>query len=341
MKIRTVRGDISPDALGITLPHEHLLVDVSCRRREPKDPYLCAIAERPVDITILSDLRRNPVISADSLRLTDVDTAIEELMYFKDAGGRSLVEMTSLWIGGNPAALRRVSEATGINIVAGCGYYSPVLPDNFDELTSDQLAESMVAEVIQGFPGTDVRAGIIGEIGTSWPLTAEEDRILRAAARAQMETGVALSIHPSPWDKGALQILDIVESEGVDPSRIVICHLDHVMNLQYHKAVAERGVYAEYDRFGVEWYSSLAFSTRAFPKDTERVAGIMELIDGGYVSQILISHDVCQKIELKKYGGHGYSHIPRYVVPLMRQMGVRESDIRTITVDNPKRMLSF
>ena len=272
---------------------------------------------------------------------TNVDTAIEELMYFRGAGGRSLVEVTSRCIGGNPVALGRISEATGINIVTGCGYYSPVLPDNFDELTIHQLVESMVTKVVQGFPGTDIRAGIIGEIGTSWPLTAEEERILRAAARAQIETGAALSIHPSPWDKGALQILDIVESEGVDPGRIVICHLDHVMDLQYHRAVAERGVYVEYDRFGVEWYSSLAFSTRAFPKDTERVAGIIELIDTGHVSQILVSHDVCQKIELKKYGGHGYSHIPRYVIPLMRQMGVTESDIRTITVDNPKRMLSF
>jgi phosphotriesterase-related protein len=341
MKIATVCGDISPDELGIALPHEHLLVDLSCRRRETSDPYLSSIAKRPVDCTVVSDLRRNPMISEDSLRLTDIDLAIEELGYFKEAGGISLVDQTTKWIGGDPIALRRISQATGINIVVGCGYYSPMLPENIDDLSTDQLMDSMVREIEQGFEGTSIRAGLIGEIGTSWPLTPNEEKVLRAASRAQLGTGVALSIHPSPWDKCALDLLDIVESEGADLGRVVICHLDHVMDLEYHKAVAARGAYVEYDRFGVEWYSSLAFSLRAFPRDTERVAGVVDLIESGYVSQVLLSHDVCQKIELKRYGGHGYGHILRYVAPLMRQMGVADRDIRTILESNPRRMLSF
>jgi phosphotriesterase-related protein len=341
MKVRTVCEDISPGDLGLTLPHEHLLIDVSLRRRNATDAYLNLIAQRPVDCTIVSDLRRNPLISEDSLRLTDVDLAIEELGYFREAGGRSLVDPSTRWIGGDPVALKRISQITGINIVAGSGYYSPALPKNIDDLTIDQLAKTIIKEVTQGFEGVDIRAGIIGEIGTTWPLSASEEKILRAAAQAQIATGAALSIHPSPWDKPALVLLDIVESEGADLSRVVMCHLDHVMDLEYHEAVASRGAYVEYDRFGVEWYRSLAFSLQTFPRDTERVAGIVELIAKGYVNQILISHDVCQKIELKKYGGHGYGHIPRSVVPLMRAMGIAENTIDAILVSNPRRMLSF
>ena len=208
------------------MPHEHLLVDLSCRRWEATDPYLRSIAEKPVDCTVVSDLYYNPMISKDSLRLTDVDLAIQELEYFKAAGGQSVVEQSSQSIGGDPVALKRISEGTGINIVATTGYYSPVLPEDIDDLSIDQLADRLIEEVTEGFEGTDIRAGIIGEIGTSWPLTWSEAKTLRAAARAQRSTGAALSIHPSPWDRHALELVDIVEAEGVNPYRIVICHLD-------------------------------------------------------------------------------------------------------------------
>lgn len=342
MSITTVCGEISPDDLGITIPHEHLLVDVSCRRVMPKDPYLRSIADRPVDCSLLSDLRIAPMISKDSLRLTDINLAMEELNYFKEAGGQSLVDQTSQWLGADPLALRQISEATGVNIIAGSAYYSPVLPEDIDNVTIDQLADRLVKEVTKGFEGTDIRAGIIGEIGTSWPLTPHEEKTLRAASRAQLKTGAALSIHPSCWEKHALQLLDIVESEGVKPSRVVICHLDHIMDVEYHQAVAARGVYVEYDRFGIERYGgNPEGDLQIFPRDTERVSGIVDLIAGGYLSQILISHDICMKIELKRYGGPGYGHILRHIVPMMRRMGVSERDIHTILVSNPKQLLSF
>lgn len=341
MKVRTVRGDIAPEALGITLPHEHLLVDVSLRRRTTNDPYLRRIAEAPVTMDILSDLRRNPTISADSLRLDDPDMAMKELGFFKEAGGRSLVEQTSRWIGGDPAVLRRISEATGVAIVACCAYYSPAVPDDVDRVSIDVLADRLVAEVTRGFAGTDIKAGIIGEIGTSWPLAPHEEKLLRAAARAQRATGAALSIHPSPFDKQAKPLLDIVASEGVDMQRVVMCHLDHVLDVEYHEAIADRGVFIEYDRFGVEWYRSLVHSRQVFPRDVERVAALVELIGRGHLGQILISHDVCQKIETRSYGGHGYSHILRYVVPMMKEMGIDEAGIRAMLVDNPRRMLAF
>ena len=353
MKIRTVCGDISPDELGITLTHEHLLVDMSCRRVMPKDPYLCRIADMPVTCSIVGDLQRYPMISKDSLRLTDMNVAIEELEYFKAAGGKSLVDQTCSWIGGDPVALRKISQSTGINIIATSSYFSPVLPEDIDDLNIDQLARRLVTEITEGFEGTDIRAGIIGEVGTSWPITPDEIKTLRAACQAQLRTGAALSIHPFPWGQttrsegdwtfpSALELLDLIEGEGVDLGRVVICHLDHNVDVDFHKSVAARGAYVEYDRCGIERYGgNLEEAIRMFPRDADRVRGIVELIAAGYVSQILLSQDVCMKIEQKKFGGPGYGHILRHMVPMMRLLGGSQEDIDTILVENPKRMLAF
>src|SRR5437867_10066804 len=117
MKIMTVLGEIAPSDLGVTRAHEHLILDVSCRRRMTDDPYLQRIAEEPVSISILGDLRRNPTISWDSLRLEDADLAIEELNCYNELGGRSLMDHTTRWIGGRPLELRRISQTAGVQIV--------------------------------------------------------------------------------------------------------------------------------------------------------------------------------------------------------------------------------
>ncbi len=340
MKIPTVCAEIPAEELGVTAPHEHLLSDFSDRRVIPNDPYLRAIGEKPVDCSIVSDLRVAPMISKDSLRLTDVNVAIEELGYFKAAGGQTLVDQTSKWSGADISALKQISEATGIHIIVASSYYGAPA-EYIDDLTIDQLAGLLVSEVTQGFEGTDIRAGIIGEMYTSWPLTPQEEKALRAASRAQSRTGAPLSIHPSCWEKHALELLDIVESEGADLSRVVVCHLDHVMDVEYHKAVAARGAYVEYDRFGIERYGGHPEKClRVFPRDTERITAIVELIASGYLRQILISHDICMKIELKKFGGPGYGHILRHIVPMMKRAGVSEADIHTMLVNNPREMLS-
>lgn len=342
MKIQTVRGNVVPDQLGITLPHEHLYVDLAEQVIGPPiDPYMREIAAKPVDCSVVGDLLRNPMISADSLRLLDVDVAISELNYFKAAGGKSLVDQTSKWSKGDPRILQKISKTTGINIIAASAYYDTPI-EYLESRSIDQLADELVREVTEGFDGTDIKAGIIGEIHTTWPLKSFEEKQLRAAARAQVRTGAPLSIHPSCWDKEALTLIDIAESEGVNPQRIMICHLDHVMDYEYHKAVASRGVYVEYDRCGIERYGGdFERRMKLFPRDPERITGILELIAGGYLNQILLSHDVCMKIELKRYAGPGYGHILRYIVPMLRQRGVSDTEINTILVSNPARMLTF
>lgn len=343
MRIRTVNGDIEPDRLGITLIHEHVLADVSCRAIEPSEEYFKRIAEAAVNPSVLYDLYRFPMISRDSLCMMDEEAAVEELRLYKDAGGISLVDQTPSTIGRDPLALRRIAQETGLNIIAGTGFYSPMLPEYFADLSINQLADICIQEITGGIDGTDIPAGIIGEIGTSWPLTPEEDKSLRAAARAQVHTGAALSIHPYVWGRSALTLLDILESEGADLSRVIICHLDHELNVDYNKAIAARGASIEYDRCGIERHSGDIEKRlpRIFPRDLERVAAIRNLIDSGYISQILISQDICQKIEQKRHGGPGYGHILRYFVPMMKLSGIPEEDINCIIVGNPRRLLGF
>ncbi len=342
-KIRTVCGDISPDELGITLTHEHLLVDVSCARLIPEDPYFCEIADKPVDLSIIYDLFRYPMISKDSLRLDDEQATIEELELFKNLGGQSLVEQTCEATGRDPLAVKRIAEITGLNIILGTGYFSPRLPEYVKTETIDQLADRLVREINEGIDGTDIRAGIVGEIGTSWPLAQYEEKVLRASSRAQLKTGAALSIHPQVWAQSALELLDIVESEGVDPTRVVICHLDHRVDVEFHKAIAARGAYVEYDRCGIERHSGNIEQglPRVFSRDLDRVAAVKKLIDSGYGSQILLSQDVCMKIEQKRFGGPGYSHVLRYIVPMLKHAGIAEKDIQAILKENPARMLRF
>lgn len=234
MKISTVCGEISADDLGITLPHEHLLLNLPMQAVEVTDPYLREIAARPVDSSIVADLRLAQMISKDSLCLTDVNMAIEELSHFKAAGGQSLVDQSSRSCGADPPNVKKISEATGVNIIMVASYYE-IPPEQITKYTLDQLADALVKEVTDGFEGTDIKAGMIGEILTSWPLKPAEEKALRAAARAQARTGAPLSIHPSPWDKEALALLDIVESEGADLRRVVICHLDHMIDVEYPK----------------------------------------------------------------------------------------------------------
>ena len=342
-KIRTIYGDISPDELGVTLTHEHLLVDVSSARLIPQDPYFREIADKQVDVSVLYDLFRYPMISKDSLRLDDEQATIEELELFKNLGGQSLVDQTCEATGRNPLAVKRIAEKTGLNIILCTGYFSPTLPDYVKTETIDQLADRLVKEISERIDGTDIRAGIIGEIGTSWPLAQNEEKILRASARAQLRTGAALSVHPEVWAKSSLELLDIIESEGVDPTRVVICHLDHQVDVEYHKAIAARGAYVEYDRCGIERHSGNIEEglPRVFSRDLERVAAVKELIDSGYGSQILLSQDICMKIEQQRFAGPGYSHILRYIVPMLKHAGISAKDIQAILKENPARMLGF
>lgn len=349
-KVQTVLGTIAPDELGVTLPHEHCLIDMTAWFAEPSEASQSAIAHQPVTLENLGWVRYHPMEHWDNLQLLEEELAIKELQYYKWSGGNSVVDVTSIGIARDPLALTRIARATGLNIIMGCGYYSgPTHPPGMHTKTEDEITEQIVRDVTLGVGNTGVCSGIIGEIGCSWPLTDNELKVLRASARAQQLTGAPLTIHPGHHETAYLDILEILGNAGADLCRVIMGHVDrgifdHVRRLSILEECVRIGCYIQYDTFGHEGYLPI----RLAPKrgldrlnDRQRVDDIFKLIDKGYLNKILISQDCCMKTNLYSYGGGGYAHILNNVLLRMSDHSITEEAILTIMIENPKRILTF
>src|SRR5437762_2733752 len=171
-QIQTVLGAIARDAIGITLPHEHLLIDFKVMFAEPAAASDKGRAWEPVSLANLGWVRQNFNANLDNLRLLDEQVAQDEISLFKQAGGRTVVDPTPKAIGRDPLALARIARATGLNVIMGAGYYVGAShPADMDRRTVDELTREMIADVTTGVGDTGVRAGLIGEIGTTYPWT--------------------------------------------------------------------------------------------------------------------------------------------------------------------------
>ena len=343
-KAQTVLGPVDPDDLGITLPHEHLLIDVSIWFVDPKEPEAKRHASEPVGLENLGWIMYNQYSNFDNVRLSDEDLTIQEATLFKKQGGSTIVDVTSIGLGRNPTALRRIAIATGLHVIAGSGYY--VLcgeeAEIFDRKSEDDIAEEIIGDIVTGIDGTDIRAGIIGEIGCSWPLLEREKTCLRGAARAQQQTGAAITIHPGRGEDSPMEILRTLESAGADLSRVIMGHLDRTGFLPATiREIARTGCGLEYDLFGANPFYPLHLGVFRRPCDRERIEQIKDLIDDGFRDQIFISQDICLKTKLVRYGGTGYAHILNNIIPQMLARGITPDDIDTIMIQNPRRLLCF
>ena len=189
----------------------------------------------------------------------------------------------------------------------------------------------MLREIADGVDGTGVRPGVIGEIGVhrSW-VTAMEERVHRAAARAQLKSGLPLITH-SPLSPVGLDQLTILEAEGVDPARVAIGHSDSYLHLGYHLQILARGAWVMFDNIG-----------SAYPNMEERrIRLLKELLDRGFADRLLLSQDVCTDVQLKFGGASGYVGVPGRFLPALRGLGVPEEAITAMTVDNPRRFLAI
>ncbi|MFC1903669.1 phosphotriesterase [Chloroflexota bacterium] len=347
-KAQTVLGPIDPKDLGITLPHEHLFIaHGSANFVEPSTASEKGLAYKPVSMEILNWLHHHCANNIDNMNMLDEQEAIDEAMIFKRAGGGTIVDVTNVGIGRDPKALARISRATGLNIIMGAGYYlSGSHPKNMSEKTEEEITEEIVHDVTVGTDGTGICAGIIGEIGGSWPLLDNERKSFRAAARAQKLTGAPLTLHPGRKNNvAALELVEIVRDAGADMKRVIIDHIDNrVRDHSARREIAKAGCYLEYDVFGWEGYVPLTLykdSGIELPNDSQRIDEVMKLIEEGFLKQILFSQDVCFKVWRVCYGGKGYAHILNNAVPLMLSKGMTQEQINTIMVENPKRILTF
>lgn len=325
--IWTTAGWCPADELGITLPHEHLMIN-----------------ELPED-------RANGLLN-DSALLT------AELVAFRSAGGRTLVELTTaelttgaapdprgLYLGApadgfpeqggrarnNVLAIADLAGATGVRVVLGTGHYrDPYLGPDLDRRTIDELADRMVADLTEGFVGTGgIRAGVIGEVGADkWFVSAREERSIRAAGRAQLRTGATVTTHASKWPVGG-DVLDLLRGEGVAPDRVIIGHCSTIDIPEYHLDMARRGAYVQFD------------TLRGGPERivARWVRQIMALIVAGHREQILLSHDVCLKDHLLTNGGCGFTYLLTDFLPRLIAAGLDPAEAAALVTDNPRQAL--
>ena len=351
-KAQTVLGVIDSESLGVTLPHEHFIIDMSVWFREPEATSEKQIAYQPVGLENLGWINYHPFSNVDNVRLMNEELAVKEVLRYQRRGGNSVVDLTTVGLGRDPLALARISRATGLNIIMGSGYYAEEAKPQGVRLTEEMITEEIVRDITVGAGNTGIQAGIIGEIGIGlWPLTEGEKRTLRAVARAQQQTGAAVNIHPGNSPNSPFEIIDVLDRAGADVTRVVISHIERtVVEHNIRVKLAKTGCYLEYDLFGFEgWYPSHRRMVVSednpkkadLPNDAERINQIMALINEGFLRQILISTDNCMKNRLYQYGGPGYAHILDNVVPLMREKDVPEEHIRMLVVENPKRLLTL
>lgn len=300
--VRTVCGPITPETLGRTLMHEHVFCDL---------------------YRVTGNLNH---------LLNDEALAGDELMRLVDAGGLALVECTTPDMGRDIRRLARVSARTGLHIVAGTGWYrQPFYPPEIDRLSTTDLTNGLVEELTVGIDETGIRAGIIGEIGANLDyLTAQEERVLRAAARAHIATGAPITTHSSMYPV-AIKQLQVLAEEGVDFSRVIIGHCDTYLDAGYHNFILEHGAYVQFD----------TIARNHMNPDNRRADALVQLLRLGWGERLLLSSDRCHRSDLYAFGGPGYSVVFTAFFDILRTRGVSQDELDLLTITNPQRVLAW
>jgi phosphotriesterase-related protein len=340
--VQGVLGPIAGDALGVTLRHEHVFVR-NPSFVEPDAMTAGTRGDEPVRLDNLGWIRWNWTSNRDNLILNDEEAAVVDLTRYRAAGGVTIVDPTLRGIGRDAAALQRVARRTGLNLVMGCGYYvAETHPAGLAGRPPESIAEDLLGDLREGVDGTDARAGFIGEIGCAWPMRDAERLVLRAAAIAQRQTGVALMVHPGRNRAAPFEIVEVLRAEGIDLSRVILAHLDRtVTDLDGLRALAADGLWLAFDNVGLE-PSHYPFPVPGIDtlSDAQRLDLLARCLDAGLGDRILLSQDICTKHRLARFGGHGYDHLLTNIRPWMRRRGFGLPDIERIFVGNPARMLT-
>lgn len=328
-KVMTVNGPVSPEKLGITLPHEHIFINFA-----PLDH----IVPEPTDINVLSK-ERNPQA------ITYYPDSLAEILRFKNASGGTIVDVSNFGLSRDPNALKKVSDESGLNVVMGAGVYMrPFYPKDMDKVTVQQLTDIIVDDITKGAQGTNIRAGIIGEVGlgdfsTPDVLIDNEIKSVTASARAARLTGAPISFHTFITERAANQVLDMVAKEGVDLNHVIMSHVGGSPSFSIDALVKliDRGVYVERDFLAQKPGSPMGGSSAQEVADW-----VVALASRGdkYVKRILLSHDICLQDQLQMNGGGGYTYILEQVVPLLKGR-LSQDAINDILINNPQRALTF
>ena len=299
--IQTVRGRIEASDLGVCYAHEHLL----------------GSPPTPGDLDFVLD---------------DVDKAVEEMERFRRAGGAAIVEMSTADYHRDAAGLRRISERSGVHIVCATGYNKdPFSARLIGDASVEELAARFEEEIEVGINGSGIRAGLVKASSTLDSISPDAEKVFRAAASAHLRTGAPISTHTEAGTM-ALEQIRLLESEGVDPSHVVIGHMDRKLDLAYHLEVAGAGAFLGFDQISKAKY---------YP-DMERAEMIARLVEAGFGQQVLLGGDLARRSYWQAYGkAPGFEYILLRFVPLLREVGLSESGIHDLLVHNPARAFAF
>jgi phosphotriesterase-related protein len=310
--IRTVLKDLPPGALagGATLFHEHLSFGPDFV------PRIMSLLRAAGNTSVPS----TPVLGPPK----DLAVMAEELRAARREGIACIVDAGHPDMGRDLNFLKRLSAKSGMPIVAGFGYYTqPFYPPEIARWNETKITTELVRQA-----GT-TPLGVLGEIGTWHDMSTDERKVFRAVANAHLQTNLSIITH-TDYGRGALEQLDLLESQGVKPDRVVIGHLGGLADekAEVPKAICKRGAFVGYDRQGA-------------PDDSAQIPAVLSLLEAGYVDNILFSSDFGLAPDLQVSGGPGYAKTVTVFVPKLRAAGVSENLLHRILVDNPLRFLAF
>jgi phosphotriesterase-related protein len=344
MSILTVNGPIDPASLGVTAGHEHIFCDFSRDYVEPPGRMKQIFKEQGISLESGVTLKnygwlmREPLWSIDNQILADYEDARDELAILKRAGVKSVIDPSNIGVGRNPAALRRLSDELDMHFIAATGYYrNKFHPPEVEGMTVEDLEERMFTEITHGIDGTDICAGLMGELGTTGDtIFPRERRVLEAAGRVNHRTNAPIMVHTEGRREIVMEAIRILVENGANVEKIHICHVN---GSPYWDDVLKTGASIGMDCFGSTF--NVDSELVILETDLKRIRDLKRALDAGYAKKIIIGNDVCMKMRLHQYGGWGYDHILTNLLPYMLKEGITEDQVHTLLVESPKYLLDM
>ncbi|CAM3168662.1 phosphotriesterase family protein [Streptobacillus ratti] len=283
---------------GYTLTHEHIFIDLS----KHKNNLDC--------------------------RLDAKEEMIKEMKKLYSKGVRNIVEVTNMGMGRDVNYVNDIQKESKINFIFSTGFYkTPFLPEFVESMSVDELSELIIKDIEVGIDGTEIKAGIIGEIGTSLNEMKElEEKVFLSAIKAHKKTGVPITTHTTLGTYGLEQI-EFFKKHNVDLSKVVIGHVDLSGDIQYILSMLKEGAYVEFDTIGKNNYLS----------DDLRVEMLKQIEKEGFINKLFLSMDITRKSNMEYMGGIGYSYLFDIFLPKLREAGIKEESIEMMLIDNPKK----
>lgn len=299
--VQTVLGPLDVSKLGFTLTHEHV------------------------------GSGSEKIFSS---RASSVADAVDKLKEAKDAGVDTIVDVTTFDVGRDIRYREEISRKSGMQIVAATGQHF-FAPESYNSRTLEEITELFIREIEEGIEGTDIKAGVIKVAARSDIMTPAEEKVFKAAARAHKVTGIPIATHSNSHLRAGEKQAEIFEAEGVRPTRVSLGHSDDTDDMNYLISLAKRGYTLGMDHtfWGMAPGATLPWQARA--------DCIKQLIDAGFVDKVFLSNDwVHGDVEREKVNPDGMLFTIRKTIPYLKQIGVSEREIQTITIENPRRLFS-